>query len=278
MVNQSIEEIKNIISSRKKKTNCFSFYNEVMEWIESNKADVYIIGDNLFLFLKTHGFYKFYYYVNSFDEISLCKHLLEEYKCKNSVSLEFTTKNGLYIDELTSIFTNIGFVFYKEYARVISGASAFESKKEEEKEIVNYELATLEDINELFEIMYKEFDVISDYLPTTEDIVNLINNKSIIIKKLDDKIVFIQIYEYSKGALYSRMTWVDKKYRKPKYTIDFYKSLNEYLKQLNIKNWEKLRSYGWIDKNNKNFKINLKFGAQLDGVTCTIFLYDEIKG
>lgn len=274
MSNQNNEEIKKIITSRKMKTNCFSFYNEIVDWIENNKADTYLIENNVFLFLKIHGFYKFYYFVNSFNDISLCKELLEKYKTKSNISLEFTTKNEIYINEITPLLKEIGFNFYKEYARVISAFSPFKS----EEENISYEIASLENKNELLEIMYREFDVISDYLPTEEEIINLIDNKSILIKTLDEKIVFIQIYEYSKGALYSRMTWIDKKYRKPKYTIDFYKSLDTYLKQLDIENLEKIRSYGWIDKNNKNFKINLKFGAKLDGVTCTIFLYDEIKG
>lgn len=269
-MNQHIEEIKNIITSRKKKTNCFSFYNEIVNWIENDKADVYLIEDNVFIFLKTHGFYKLYYYVNNFNEIALCKELLEGYREKGSVSLEFTTKNGMNIDEITSHLTNIGFKFYKEYARVISAFSPFKS----EDDSISYDIASRNNKDELLEIMHKEFDVITDDLPTEEELIRLIESKSILIKIFDEKIVFIQIYEYLKGALYSRMTWIDKKYRKPKYTIDFYKSLDKYLKALNIENLEKVRSYGWIDKNNKNFKINLKFGAKLDGVTCTIFLYN----
>lgn len=273
MSNQNIEEIKKIITSREMKTNCFSFYNEIIDWIENNKADVYLIENNVFLFLKTHGFYKFYYYVNTFDDIALCKNLLVIYKNKSNLSLEFTTKNSVNINEISSILTNIGFNFYKEYARVISGLSPFNAE-----ESIEYELASLKDKNELLEIMHREFDVISDYLPTEEEIINLIDNNSIIIKTIDNKIVFIQIYEYLKGSLYSRMTWIDKKYRKPKYTIDFYKSLDRYLQELCVKDWNKIRSYGWIDKNNRNFKINLKFGARVDGVSCTVFLYDEIKG
>lgn len=271
--NQKIDEIKTIITSRKMKTNCFSFYNEILDWIENNQAEVYIIQGNLFLFLNTHGFYKLYYYVNSFNDIALCKELLEKYQNKTSISLEFTTKNAMYIDEITPVLQKMGFCFYKEYARVLSAFSPFTSDEEE----VLYDLASLNNKNELLEIMYKEFDIISDYLPTEEELIKLIHDQSILIKILDGKIVFIQIYEYSKGALYSRMTWIDKKYRKPKYTIDFYKSLDSYLKQLKIKNSNKIRFYGWVDKNNKNFKINLKFGGQLDGVTCTIFLYNNEK-
>lgn len=269
-MNQDMEEIKKIIASRKKITNCFSFYTEIMDWIKNGKANVYLINDCVFIFYKINGFYKFYYYVDNFGDIKISQNLLNKYTLKSNVSLEFTTKNDKNITEVTESIIPIGFEFYAEYIRVISGASAFNIENTS-----YYELASLNDVAELLDIIYKEFDVISDDLPSKEDLINLINNKSILVKHIEEKIVFIQIYEYAKGVLYSRMTWIEKKYRKPKYTIDFYSGLNEYLKQLNIKDWEKLRSYGWINKSNKNYKINLKFGAKPDGITCTIFTYKQ---
>lgn len=274
MINKNIEEIKKIISSRRNITNCFAFYNEILDWIENDKADIYLRNDCVFLFYKIHDFYKFYYYVSDFKEIVLSKDLLNEYRKKGTLSLEFTTKNEKNRNKVSYSILPIGFSFYKEYARVISGNSAFKKVEGKDVEEVPYELASLNDKKELLEIMHKEFDIITDYLPSEAELTELINNKSIVIKQLDKQIIFIQIYEYNKGTLYSRMTWIDKKYRKPKYTIDFYRCLDTYLKDLNIQNWRKVRSYGWIDKGNKNYKINLKFGAQPDGVTCTIFLYN----
>jgi hypothetical protein len=280
VINQNINEIKNIISSRRKKTNCFSFYNEIISWIENSQADLYLIEDCVFIFYEANGFYKFYYYVDKFEKISLSKNLLNKYKSQNKVSLEFTTKNGKDIEELTNAITFIGFNFYAEIVRIIQGQNTFtvEEKISKTQSPMYYELATLDDKNELLGIMHREFDVLKDDIPTEEELIKLIYNKSIVVKHIDNKIILIQIYEYSKGALYSRMTWIEKSYRKPKYTVDLYKGLDEYLYDLNIESYKNLRSYGWIDKNNKNLKINLKFGAQLDGVTCTIFLYDDIKG
>lgn len=273
---KELEEIKQIISKRRHITNCFSFYNEILDWIEKEKVDLFLIKNCVFMFYKENSFHKFYYFVNDYNNIILSKELLDLYRTKGEVSLEFTTKNGRNQEKVNESVTNIGFNFYAEYARVISGASAFKAKdkKEEEKDIDGYyELATLKDKKELLEIMYTDFDKISDYLPTENELDNLIQNKSILIRHLDEKIVFIQIYEYAKGTLYSRMTWIAKKYRKPKYTIDFYKGIDAYLRDLEIKDWTKLRSYGWINKSNKNYKINIKFGAKPDGTTCTTYLY-----
>ncbi|MFW0696962.1 hypothetical protein ACN09X_11335, partial [Aliarcobacter butzleri] len=88
----------------------------------------------------------------------------------------------------------------------------------------------------------KEFDILKDDIPTEEELLKLISNKSIVIKTLDNQIVLIQIYEYLKGALYSRMTWIKKEYRKPKYTIDIHKSIDSYLQDLNIENFKNFKS------------------------------------
>lgn len=268
-----MKTIEDILKSRKKQTNCFNFYTEVLEWVKNKEATLYIINDNLYVFYKTNGNYKFYYYVDTLADIKDALVLLNKYKIKSNVSLSFTTKNEKGIKNFKEITELLGFEFYKEYARVISGPSAYKSKENKEY----YTLATQDNKKELLEIIYKEFDVITDYLPSEKELLELIENKSILINKIDEKIIFIQIYEYKKGTLYSRMTWVDKKYRKPKYTIDLYAGLDAYIKDLNIKSSKNLRSYGWIDKANKNYKINIKFGAQPDGITSSIFLFKGKK-
>ena len=50
--NTHIEKIKSIINSRIKKTNCFSFFNEICDWIEKNKADFYLVDNSIFVFFK----------------------------------------------------------------------------------------------------------------------------------------------------------------------------------------------------------------------------------
>ncbi len=122
--------------------------------------------------------------------------------------------------------------------------------------------------------MHKEFDKIKDDIPTEDELLELIDKKSILIRKIENQIVYIQIYEYSYGILYSRMTWIKKEYRKPKYTIEFYNAHSAYIEQLNIQN-KQIRCYFWVDTSIKNYKIALKLGATLDGLTSNIFVYKK---
>ena len=264
--------IKEIISSRKKKTNCFSFYNEISDWLDNDKADAYLVENNVFLFYKANGFYKFYYWVDNFEDIKLAKTLLDQYRNKSEISLEFTTKNNRFLVEIKEQIYSIGFEFCAEFARLLSGTNKLQDK--ENKYFDMFKIAKVEDKNELLEIMHKEFDKIKDDIPTEDELLELINKKSILIRKIENQIVYIQIYEYSHGVLYSRMTWIKKEYRKPKYTIEFYNGDSAYIEQLNIQN-KQIRCYFWVDTSIKNYKITLKLGATLDGLTSNIFVYKK---
>ncbi|MGJ0290199.1 hypothetical protein NG749_07630 [Aliarcobacter cryaerophilus] len=264
--------IKEIISSRKKKTNCFSFYNEISDWLDNDKADAYLVENNVFLFYKANGFYKFYYWVDNFEDIKLAKTLLDQYRNKSEISLEFTTKNNRFLVEIKEQIYSIGFEFYAEFARLLYGTNKLQDK--ENKYFDMFKIAKVEDKNELLEIMHKEFDKIKDDIPTEDELLELINKKSILIRKIENQIVYIQIYEYSHGVLYSRMTWIKKEYRKPKYTIEFYNGNYAYIEQLNIQN-KQIRYYFWVDTSIKNYKITLKLGATLDGLTSNIFVYKK---
>ncbi len=270
--NTHIEEIKSIINSRTKKINCFSFYNEICDWIEKNRADFYLIDNSIFAFFKANGFYKFYYWVDSFEDIKLARTLLDEYRNKSEISLEFTTKNNRFLEEIKEQIYSMGFEFYAEFARLLSGTNKLQDK--ENKYFDMFEIAKIEDKNELLEIMHKEFDKIKDDIPTEDELLELIDKKSILIRKIENEIVYIQIYEYSHGALYSRMTWIKKEYRKAKYTVDFYNGDSAYIEQLNIQN-KQIRCYFWVDTSIKNYKITLKLGATLDGLTSNIFVYKK---
>lgn len=272
-----LDEVKSIITNRRKKTNCFSVFRSVLDWVSCGDAEAYVVDNNLFLFHRHEGFYKFYYYVDDFIDIKKSKNILDEFGESSVISLGFATKDGSGLSDLTHSLLPLGFSFYKEYARIITGPSAYESKPEKKGARGYYELASSSDLDEILTILYSHFDIITDELPTRQDLSDLIDDGSVIVRQIEGRIVFIQIYEYSKGVLYSRTTWIEKKFRKPKYVIDFYRGLDEYLSHLDIGENKNLRSYGWVDTANRNFKVNLQSGAVTDGLRCTYFLYSVDK-
>lgn len=47
-----MDEIKSILSNRKNLTNSFNYYNEIINWIESNQVYFQIINNCLFLLFE----------------------------------------------------------------------------------------------------------------------------------------------------------------------------------------------------------------------------------
>ncbi len=265
------EKIKSLVSNRKLITNCFAFCKDILKWKEESRAYFYEIEGNLFIFLKANGFYKFYYFVNAYVDISFAKSVLDKHFKEKNISLEFTTKHRKNLDVVSNALQNVGFVFYSEFARLVSGQSNISIEDEK----ISFQLAQEKDINALIETMHREFDPIIDDIPTKEELKLLIKSESIILRYKENKLIFIQIFQRKKGVLYSRMTWIEKKYRKPRYSVAIYNEIDAYLEYLNISNESHIRAYYWVDVSNKNFKIGQKLGSKPDGLTCTTFVYQN---
>lgn len=266
-----MDEIKSILSNRKNLTNSFNYYNEIINLIDSNQAYFQIINNCLFLLLKKDKFCKFYYFIENYSDLILANDFLLTHSKEHKISMEITTKEPKLLEIISSFAKELNFSYYSEFARLISGENNLKKNKIKS----NFLLAREEDINILLETMYQEFDPIIDDIPSEKELMSLIKNKSIIIKHEQNKLIFIQIFEYKFNSLYSRMTWISKKFRKPKYTIDIYSEIDSYLESLNIKN-KGIRAYYWVDITNRNFLIGQKLGSKPDGLRCMTFLYNKL--
>ena len=202
----------------------------------------------------------------------LANDFLMTYSKNYSISMEITTKDTKNLEIINSFAKELNFDYYSEFARLISGQNNLKKDDKDNKD--NFLLAEKKDIKNLLETMNKEFDPIIDDIPSEEELISLIDNKSIIIKYIEEELIFIQIFEYKFGSLYSRMTWIMKNFRKPKYTIDIYNEIDSYLDYLDINN-KNIRAYYWVDVTNKNFLIGQKLGSKPDGLRCITFLYNK---
>jgi hypothetical protein len=275
MSEQNLESIKKILSSRPPKTNCFLFFNEICVLMDTHKADFYLKDENsVFMFLNTNGFFKFYYFVNNFKDIALAKPLLDEYYKKSDVSLEFITKNDRFLEELKEAIYPIGFKFYAEFAR-FSDSKTCNIVDRNNTYLEFFQIATPSDADEILTIMYREFDKIKDDIMTKDELLNLIKDQTVLIRKSHDKIIFINIYQLMQNALYSRMSWIDKNFRKPDFAVEIYSAADMFVKII-TKN-ETIRHYYWINKMGKAFKIAQVRDIKPDGLTNNIFIYKSKK-
>ena len=275
MSEQNLENIKKILSSRPPKTNCFLFFNEICELMDTHKADFYLKDENsVFMFLNTNGYFKFYYFVNNFKDIALAKPLLDEYHKINDVSLDFITKNDRFLEELKEAIYPIGFKFYAEFARFSDTKSSILVDNN-----IDYfkllKFAEPSDAEEILEIMHSEFDKLKDDMTTRDELLKLIENGTVLIKKELGKIIYINIYQLTQNALYSRLAWIDKNFRKPKFAVEIYSAADAFIQ--NIIKDKHIRYYYWMNKESKVYKMSKLQNVPTDGLTNNIFIYKSKK-
>lgn len=119
-----MHEIMQVIKSRRKLTNCFSFFNEIQEWFENNKADFYLVNGDVFIFYKANGFYKFYYYVDDLNCIQKARELLQRYSISCDITLSVVTRDADFLTTSSTALLNSGFKFYAQFDRFINRGGA----------------------------------------------------------------------------------------------------------------------------------------------------------
>lgn len=271
-----MQDIKNVIQNRKKLSNCFAFFNEICKWHEDGVADFYLVDDLVFVFKRANGFFKFYYYINELSDIKMAKPLLDRYINTSKVSLEITNKDNDFLQKYSGALADLGFDCYAHFVRMTNGEGQHRVFDPNKSYIADFSIATQEDVDELLDIMHENFDPIKDDILQKDELSKIISNGGVLVRKVDKKIIFLQIYEHTKMTLYSRMTWVKKEFRKPKYSAELYGATDEFARKLMGESLN-FRSYFWVDKNIKNYKIALAMGGILDGLNSYIFVYKENK-
>lgn len=131
------------------------------------------------------------------------------------------------------------------------------------------------DAEEILEIMYREFDKLKDDMITRDELLKLIENGTVLIKKELGKIIYINIYQLTQNALYSRLAWIDKNFRKPKFAVEIYSAADAFIQ--NIIKDKHIRYYYWMNKESKVYKMSKLQNVPTDGLTNNIFIYKSKK-
>ena len=108
-----------------------------------------------------------------------------------------------------------------------------------------------------------EFSFYTDYLPTREEIVNMISNRQVVVNKCDNKVLGVIIYTIEGRKCYLNL-WMDYSGEGLFLLFDIYNIMVE--KSLKY-------AYFWVNSTNKKvIKIHKLTGATPDGVSDYTFL------
>ncbi|MGB6329958.1 MAG: MBL fold metallo-hydrolase [Halarcobacter sp.] len=244
-INAKEKAIK-IFKNRVNYSNCFVTYDNFLKLLDD--CTFFTRGDSLFLLKKESVFFKFYYFVNDYKELTKLDSFF--YTCKQTIIMEVVSK-----EKITNlIYEQIGFETYKTYSRYIID--------KEVKKLNTVEFAKEDDIKEIKKLIDDTFDPLSDYIPTREELLYFVKNKELYIVK-NNIIVGIAIYIKNGNNYYFRLSCVHPDYRN---------GFIGYILASNIPS-DANKVITWVDNNNESAKkLNLGIGYKPDNLQNHIFI------
>ncbi len=250
-MSQKLQKALKIFSNRTKYTNCYMSYNDFVNLLDI--CEICIRGNSLFLLKSEDKFLRFYYFINDYNELNNLEDFLNMYDVP--IVLEVVSKEEVE----NEIYKKINFYPYKVYSRYFVTKSL--------KKATKIVLAEKSDILEIKKLLDQEFDPLSDYIPSKDELNRLVEKKELFITRRNDTISSIAIYQKMGLKLYYRLLLVH-----PDYRTGFL-GYNHALKSLDNDGY----AYAWVDDENiPPSKLIMAVGYKKDGLKNHIFLYHKI--
>ena len=203
---------------------------------------------------KDRNFYRLYICSDSEDDLIYLLNNLDN--CVYAVNIP--TKKDIKPWEF--LFSKTSFSFFAKYDR-------YKNTNIVERASSIGEYASIMDTDGIMELLdislESDFNVYTDYLPTKDDIVEMINNRQVIIYKENGKVLGIHIFTIEGKKCYLNL-WYDLSGNGLCLLFDVYNMM--YKEGLKL-------AYFWVKSTNKKvIKIHKLTGAEPDGVSDYTFL------
>ncbi len=203
-----LEGIKSIKDFREGYFTNFFFSQEQIELYISE--DILYKLDNLngviFYFKKTTDFINLYFCASSLKNLKKAtKFLSNNYSDKIVLDIVGTDKM---IEPIRNIFLDNGFKFYTSFTRMSRGEYTIDEVSD-----INLCIATEDDTNPIYELLYNYFDPLSEQLPLMPELSNWIRNNRVIIYREKTNILGFVIFDLIGLKSYLRYWFVSPEYR-----------------------------------------------------------------
>ncbi|MDN5078308.1 MBL fold metallo-hydrolase [Aliarcobacter butzleri] len=244
------EKAIEIYNNRVSHSNCYMNYNEFIELIEKN--DFIVRNNSIFIIVNQNSFYRFYFFINDYEELKNLNSFFYFYR--KPIVLEIIS--NIQVNE--SFYSKIGFKPYKIYSRYRT------DKKNKNFDTVK--IANIGDIEEISKLINDTFDSLSDYIPSNDELIQLILKKEVYIIKVDNKLAGVSIYEKRDKNYYFRLSCVHQNHRPG--------LIGYMLASTSPQNGSNY--FTWIDDNNfEAIKLNTFLGYKIDGTKNYIFVKNK---
>ncbi len=245
-------------------SNYYAGLSQMLSMIEQSLIKKWSFEGLICLLEDNNLFYRFYYIwdrksLPSDTEVTQIYDLCE----KNApIVCDFINKNGNMEEDL--LLRRLGFAPYKTYCR-----SCGLTPRKTFRERMNIEFALDSDLENIYEMLYSTFDILSDHLPGRDELIEDIRNKGIYAARLHGELVGVLIYrDYNMKSHGVAICVKDDN----KNTIVGYSLLARYVND----HRDVPMIDGWIDCTNKeSIRLNAYFGINLTNESNHIYKYSK---
>lgn len=245
-------------------TNCFLYYKDVLDMVDSKIIHVKCMEDIVVLVHEIGDIHKMYYCLKSVNVWieKIRRELNRELSVYPHLEAELVIRDGF---RMPNVLEKLKFRFYKEYVRkqliVQPGFVCKETKF--------VETANTADEDCIYELLYKTFDIMSDQLVSRKELSALIKSGQVLIVKKRENMAGVLLFETHGKKSYLRALCVDSNYTGQRVGVSL---MANYIKR-NIQYVKMF--YLWVESTNEPAKrLYEKLGYQDDGLKNYIYLYN----
>lgn len=244
-------------------TNCYLAYDEIVKKMKLNEIYCLCHENIVLLIHRVNQIHKIYYFIKNSDHLSaeVLKKIQEPLKQYPNLIAEVVTKES---QRDSNILERLGFIPYKKYIRKQMLASSWNKHKT----AASVKIADERDLDDIFQLLYETFDIMSDYLVSREELLIFITLSHVLKISIDNKIAGVLLFETHGKKSYLRALCVSNRFTGQKIGLSL---MEDYIER-NIK--ETKLFYLWVMSTNKTaVHLYEELGYEDDGLCEYIYLY-----
>ena len=285
--NLTIENFVSMYDDLKKRgaliTNYYEDINYIRNLTLTNNCTLIQGEGSFFLLVPEFDFFELYYYSLSNDSLFNDLEDLLRLSEINSLKIKIVSRNQEIEKTNDILFEKLGFSIAGRLLRLEKAPSSKLNKKKLDAieqilsdlpdSISSPRFAKIDDLDNVYDLLSREFDPVVDSLPEKNDVLAGINRNQVVVVYEGNKLIGCHYFELKVGKYFGLFDVVDADYRAYGILFLIYKFVDKYLStpELNIK-----KRYGW-----RNFKRSTLINASkfnndnFDGTVISIYFYKK---